>query len=86
MTLLAPQIEKILESLVEYYKKNFEGTDAQFCKLWNINTSVWNRIKRGERTKLISHDKLISIGRQLGVHFSNKDPWNVVETQTYEYI
>ena len=86
MTLNQFQVDRIVNSLMEYRKNNFEGTDAQFANMFGLNRAVLSRIKHGDTKNVIRSDKLVSIARKLGVHFSEKAAWNIVETETFVYI
>lgn len=86
MNLNAIQEEKIISALINYRKDQFDGTDQQFCKIFEINPSVFSELKKGKRDRLIRSDKLVSIGRKLGVHFKDDEPWNIVQTNTFQYI
>jgi hypothetical protein len=86
MTLNAYQREKIIEALLNYRKNQFDGTDSQFAKIFDINASAFNRLKKGERERIIRDDKLVTIGRKLEVHWRDAAPWKIVETEVYQYI
>lgn len=85
MTLQPSQRIKIITALLEQ-RKNYDGTDAAFCKIYKINNAVFSRLKKGESQQMVADAKLVPIGRMLNVNFSDADSWVIVETETYKYI
>ncbi|NDC41256.1 MAG: ATP-binding protein [Chitinophagia bacterium] len=85
MILSNNQKEKIINELLAQ-RERFTGSDAQFAKQYNIAGAIFSRVKNGERTGIIGDDKLIQIGRKLGVGFGEQENWVIVETQTMQYI
>lgn len=90
MTLEVIQRDKILKALLEY-RGNYTGSQADFCKMMEIHPSQFSSIKKAIKDSLatdriISDDKLVNIGRKLGVNFSSSKPWEIVRTETFEYI
>ena len=66
-------------------RENFGGSDAQFARSIDINPSVFNRIKNGEREKLLPNNTWLRLGRELGVS-TNTRQWNAVETDVFMQI
>lgn len=66
-------------------RSNFGGTDAQYGKIYGISGSIYSRINKGEREKLISDSQLLNIGRELGINLK-KVNWKIVRTKVYENI
>jgi hypothetical protein len=90
MTLAILQREKIFLALFEY-RKNYGGSQADFCKQMDINAASFSAAKTALANgkpldKIISDDKLVRIGRLLNVNFSSAPTWNVVHTETFDYI
>lgn len=53
-------------------RENFSGTDAAFAKQYGIATSIFSRLKTGERGQLINQSQWLNIGRQIGVTLTEK--------------
>jgi hypothetical protein len=90
MTLAPLQREKIVAALLEF-RTNYGGTQANFCKTMGINESSFSQLKKAVKDgnaldKIIKDDKLVIIGRRLNISFSSEAPWNIVRTETFEYI
>ena len=90
MTLEVIQRKKIIEALLEY-RKNYEGSNNDFCKTMGIHPTAYSAVKTalgkdGPLDRIISDDKLVMIGRRLNVNFSSEAPWKVVHTETFDYI
>lgn len=66
-------------------RKNFGGSDAQFARSIDVNPSVFNRIKNGERDSLLPNNTWLRLGRELGVN-TNTRQWNAVETDVFLQI
>jgi hypothetical protein len=76
--------EKVLVELLEV-RKNFGGSDAVFAKQYNIHSSVFSRIKKGERSGLLSDAQILNIGRMLGVSVNSRK-WNIARTDVFSTI
>lgn len=67
-------------------RKNYDGSDAAFAKMWQINGSVYSRIKNGELTDGLLRDQhWLRIGRELGVSL-NERKWVMARTEVYSLI
>jgi hypothetical protein len=86
MALTAFQKEKIIQALIAYYNSQWDGSDAQFATVFDINPAVWARLKKGEREKVVRDEKLATIGRMLDVHWKDNTPWQIVNTKVHTYI
>lgn len=80
------QRDKIIDALIAFRNNNWDGNDAEFAKAFDINPAVFNRIKKGERERIVADDKLITLGRKLQVNWKDAAPWNVVNTYVFEKI
>lgn len=76
--------EKVVERLLAH-RENFGGSDAQFARSIDVNPSVFNRIKNGEREKLLPNTTWLRLGRELGIS-ANTRKWNAVETDVFMQI
>lgn len=85
MTLHAVNKKKIIAALLEL-RKNYEGSDRQFATMWGINQSAWSQLKSGKTDKLVSDDKLVSIGRKLNVQLMDAPDWKIVNTETFSFV
>lgn len=79
------QKQTIVAQLMEQ-RKNFDGTDQQFAKQWDINYSVFSRLKT-EKTfdGLLREAQWLNLGRELDVELSERK-WNMARTEVYSMI
>lgn len=63
-------------------RERYSGADGAYAKTLGINGSVFSRLKKGERTGLLSTNQWLNIGRKLGVTLGGS-VWNTVETDIY---
>ena len=49
-------------------RSNFTGTDEAFAIMWDINKSVFSRLKKGERENLLPESQWLHIANELGVN------------------
>lgn len=76
--------EKVIDALLER-RALFGGSDTQFARSIEINPAVFNRIKNGERDRVLADSKWLSLGREFGVSL-NARKWNTVETDVFAQI
>ena len=76
------QKQRIAEAMVSR-REMFAGTDSQWALSLGINASVYNRIKRGERERVLADAKWITIARLLEVELSTASPWNTARTAVF---
>lgn len=77
--------KRALEALLEA-RKNYDGSDSAFAKTWNINSSVYSRIKNGEPTEgLLKDTHWLHIGRELGIS-TNERQWKMARTEVFTMI
>lgn len=77
-------INKVAEGVLAK-RENYSGSDADFARSLGINQSVFNRIKKGEREKILAEAKWLSIGRELGINLSERK-WNTAKTEVFKVI
>jgi len=77
--------KKILNILLQQ-RGNFDGSDAQYALSFDINKSIYNRLKNGETEKVLSDKKWITIARHLGVQLGDEIQWYKGETNVFQYI
>lgn len=76
---------KVLTALSEI-RQNFTGADGAFAKKWDLNGSVYSRVKNGDlENNLVSPAKWIEIGRKLNVS-TNERKWNFAKTDVFIQI
>lgn len=76
---------KVLTALLAG-KENFDGSEKQYAQRFNINSSVYSRLKNGEDTDgLIKDSKWMEIGMKLNVALHERK-WVTVATQVYNDI
>lgn len=76
--------EKVLGALLEA-RQNFSGSDAQFAARFAINKSVFSTLKSGKYDRLLSDDRWIEVGMQLGVS-TRERKWTMVRTEVFNMI
>lgn len=85
MTLHSLNRKKIIDVLLTM-RKNYDGSDSQFAKMWGIHPTAFSQIKQGKIDNIIGDDKLVSIGRKLNVALLDTPDWNIVKTETFEFV
>lgn len=74
-------VEKLLDQ-----RKNFDGTDNQFAKQWDINYSVFSRIKNEKNYDgLLREAQWLNLGRELDVEMNTRK-WNMARTDVFNMI
>lgn len=76
--------ERVIGALLEQ-RENYGGSEDAFSKQHGINKSVFNRLKNGEREKLISDAKWLNLGRELGVSIGERQ-WKMARTEVFDII
>ena len=76
--------DKVVEELL-LKRNNYGGSDTAFARSVEINPSVFNRLKNGERDKLLPDSKWLRLGRELGIS-NNQRNWMLVETEVFLHI
>lgn len=76
--------DKVVAALM-IQRENFGGSDEAFARSMDIDKSVFSRLKKGEREKLLANGMWLRLGRELGV-VVNSHNWNVVETDVFLQI
>lgn len=76
--------DKVVAELL-VLRENFGGSDAAFARSMDINPSVFNRLKNGEREKLLPNTTWLRLGREMGIS-TNTRKWNAVETDVFLQI
>lgn len=77
-------INKVAEGILAK-RDNYSGSDSDFARSLGINQAIFNRIKKGEREKLLAETKWLSIGRELGISLSERK-WNTAKTEVFKVI
>lgn len=73
--------KKVLVEL-QNARTNFDGSDAAFAKQYQINGSVFSRLKSGELDKLLRDAQWLTIGHMLGVTMNDR-VWKVARTDVF---
>lgn len=84
MELNERQKQRILDAIKEN-RKNYPS-DNKHASALGINTSVYNRLKKGETSNVMSDANFISIARRLAVSLRDEIVWRAAETPTFQYI
>jgi hypothetical protein len=66
-------------------RENYDGSDAAFAKQWDINGSVYSRLKNGQLDGLLSEASWINICRELNIGVNAKK-WNTARTDVFVMI
>lgn len=76
---------RVVSALMDV-RKNFDGTDAQFARQYNINGSVFSRIKNGDTYDGLLRDaQWLNIARELDISLT-EHKWNMARTAVFETI
>ncbi len=76
--------EQVINELISA-RENFSGSDAAFAKQYDINGSVFSRLKNGELEGLLKEAQWLQIGRRLNVSTSERK-WKAARTMVFAYI
>lgn len=76
--------KKVVEALM-VRRQNYDGNDAQFAKQWEINSTVFSRLKGGEIDGLLRESQWVNIARELDVSL-NARTWTVAKTDVFVTI
>jgi hypothetical protein len=86
MLQLTNEQKKTIVAALMVQRENFSGTDQQFAKQWDINHSVFSRLKTATHYDgLLREGQWINIGRELHVE-SEERKWNTARTEVFEMI
>jgi Cdc6-like AAA superfamily ATPase len=81
-----PQQKQLIVTALMEQRKNFDGTDQQFSKQWDINYSVFSRLKNETSYDgLLREAQWLNLGRELDVEM-NQRKWNVARTDVFTVI
>lgn len=76
--------EKVVNALQEA-RRNYTGSDRAFAIRYGINSSVYSRLMKGERDRLMDEAKWLDIGRMLNITLSERK-WNTARTDVFRII
>jgi hypothetical protein len=76
--------ENVVSALL-VQRENYSGSDTDFSRQYGIDKSVYNRLKKGEREKLIADAKWLNLGRELGISLTERQ-WNTARTEVFSMI
>ncbi|MDO9554563.1 ATP-binding protein [Rhodonellum sp.] len=82
---LTTEFKQLVIEEMKAVRSRYSGTDAAFAKQWDMNSSVWSRIKNGELDGLLKDSQWLNIGRELNVNINNRK-WNMAKTEVFEAI
>jgi hypothetical protein len=83
--LLTPKFKQEVIEALQAVRQNFDGSDSAFAKQWDINASVYSRLKNGETEGLLQSTQWLNLGRQLNVSI-NERKWNMARTAVFNTI
>lgn len=66
-------------------RNNYDGSDSAFAKSKGISSTIYSRLKGGERDRLLSEMQWLTLGRNLGV-VMNQRKWNVAKTEVFATV
>lgn len=84
MEITADYKSKVIDALTDQ-RQRYGGSDEAFSRSMDINPAIYNRLKKGEREKVLSEAKWLMLGRVLGVTL-RKSKWLPVETDVFLQI
>jgi hypothetical protein len=76
--------EKVAGALMAQ-RQNFDGSDADFARIYGINSAVFNSLKNGRREGLLKPAKWLNLGRTLDVSMDERR-WNTARTDVFAMI
>lgn len=85
MTINEEVRKKILNALLQN-RGNFDGSDAQYARSFDINKGVYSRLSQGETERVLSDKKWISLARMLQVQLGDEPEWIPARTAVFEYL
>lgn len=75
---------KVFEAILEQ-RTNFSGSDAAYAKTLGLSPSIYSRLKKGERNRIIDDSYLLQLGRELDITVNEKK-WNMARTDVFNVI
>lgn len=86
MISLTPDFRQKIADALHEQRANYGGTDAQYAKQYDINGSIYSRLKGGEELEgLLRDSKWIEIGQRLDVNPYQRQ-WKMVNTEVHSNI
>ena len=76
--------QKVLTALLDA-RQNFDGSDTAYAKQYQINNTVFSRLKAGNTEGLLKDGQWLNIGRSLGVTL-NERKWKAARTDVFNII
>lgn len=76
--------KQIVNQIIE--ERNQYDSDKKHSIVLGINNAQYSRIKKGEYEKVLSEAKWITLARKLNVQIGERQQWNTVKTETFNYI
>jgi len=86
MLTISPEQKKMIVAAVMEQRERFGGTDAQFAKQFDINGTVFSRLKNDhDTTGLLKEAQWLNIARELNMPL-NERKWVMARTEVYNMI
>ncbi len=85
MELPTEQTDLIIRAIIKC-RDNFGGVDKKYAEFLGIHSTQLSQLLNGKRDKLVSGQKLLSIGRLLEVNLRPEREWVTVETPVFIHI
>ena len=85
MAQLTAEFKESVVSALLAQRDNYGGSDNDFSRQYDINGSVYNRLKNGERERLLSDAKWLNLGREFGISLTERK-WNTARTDVFIMI
>lgn len=67
-------------------RENFAGTDAQYARMLGISSSIYSRIKGGERDRVLADPIWLTLARKYRVGATSATSWRAASTDVFEYL
>jgi len=84
MNITAEFKQKVVAALKDV-RTRYGGIDKDFARQWDINGSVWSRLKNGETDGLLKDNQWLNIGRNLNIT-TNERVWKMAKTEVFTAI
>lgn len=76
--------QRVVKALMDA-RESYSGSDSDYARKWNIDKTVYARLKKGYQDGLLSAGKFMEIGMELNVSTRDRK-WNMAKTEVFEVI
>jgi len=75
---------KVFDAIIQR-RENYTGSDANFAKSLGISASIFSRLKKGERDRILAEGQWLELGRRFDVRL-NERKWITAKTDVFKII